>query len=971
MVGRDGPAAALMSALVETASGSPAVVLISGEAGIGKTRLVKSFIERARESGAVVLVGGCLPIADVNPPYTPLVQAFRAHLRGLPPDEAAALAANLPPELTPATAEASAAGTADQRAALYVRLVSILTELSEAAPVALVVEDVHCADRSTLDILSYVVHSLGGERVLLVVSYRDDEADRRPDLRAWVVQLRRAPRVLDLPLEPLGRDDVVRQMTGITGARPDADIIDAVTARADGNPLFVEELVAAGPSDVGQRLPATLTDVITARLEQLPEATRRLLRVAAAVGRRTNDALLSAAGGIEASQLAAVIRPALAYRVLTTAPGDPTYEFHHELVREAAYAELLPGERARVHAAIARWLTDHQPYRPDATELALIAHHWTEAGDPARAIPALVTAGASALRSAGFAEAFASLSRALRWSLETGESADLLEVALMTVRAGNLCGDMAAAYQLGEAALAHIQPDADPHRYGELIAVHGVHRTLAGDGAGARAAFEHALSLLPEHEPSRTRATLLFRYGFICGVLGDPESARRYSAESVTLAHALGDREIERDALRVLGPVVAELGDTAEGERMLRRSLALARDGDGAEPTVEAYIHLSHLAARNSISACLAIAREGIANTRRLGLPLGRTGPLLTLAAMAHFFNGDWDDADRMWLEALARPIGPAAATTIPLVRARLRVARGEFARAAELLPAPEAVAPWGRAWVAHRHAVAAELAIWQRQPDQAGLSVSLGAAALGRQVDPDLTSWLIALAERAVADKVQLDSALKNAGIDADALLRSWIGDQPRHPPVSTARMRAWLAQADAERTRRGGSDPAAWESAVQAWDDYGDRWQAAYARFRRAEALLAHRAERAVAAEPLARAWAFVEAAGAQPLLAEVTQLARRARVALDPGATGLARAEPMPAPADPVSDLGLTTRELDVLRCVADGRTNAEIAKTLFISEKTAGTHVSNILRKLGVARRTEAATIAHRLGLLPSK
>jgi hypothetical protein len=242
---------------------------------------------------------------------------------------------------------------------------------------------------------------------------------------------------------------------------------------------------------------------------------------------------------------------------------------------------------------------------------------------------------------------------------------------------------------------------------------------------------------------------------------------------------------------------------------------------------------------------------------------------LLTLAAMAHFFNGDWDDAERMWAEALARPIGRAAATTIPLVRVRLEVARGDFDRAAALLPAPEAVAPWGRVWVAHRHATAAELAVWQRQPDQAGLSVGLATAALGGQVDPDLSSWLIALAERAVADKVEFARAVHGAGLDAEALLRSWLGDQPRHPSVTTARMRAWLAQADAERTRRDGSDPAAWEAAVEAWDDYGDRWQAAYARFRLAEALLAHRAERAGAAAPLVHAGRFATAVGARPLL------------------------------------------------------------------------------------------------------
>jgi DNA-binding CsgD family transcriptional regulator len=201
---------------------------------------------------------------------------------------------------------------------------------------------------------------------------------------------------------------------------------------------------------------------------------------------------------------------------------------------------------------------------------------------------------------------------------------------------------------------------------------------------------------------------------------------------------------------------------------------------------------------------------------------------------------------------------------------------------------------------------------------------------------------------------------------------LRSWLGDQPRHPSVTTARMRAWLAQADAERTRRDGSDPAAWEAAVEAWDDYGDRWQAAYARFRLAEALLAHRAERAGAAAPLVHAGRFATAVGARPLLHEITTLARRARIDLDPAGR---RAGPAHAVgrlagrlAGAASDLGLTSRELDVLRYVAEGRTNAEIAKTLFISEKTTGTHVSNILRKLGVARRTEAASVAHRLGLL---
>ena len=985
MVGRAAELSALTDALGESGMGKPTVVVVQAEAGAGKTRLVTEFVERARTSGAVTLVGGCFPLGGVSPPYAPLAQAFRSHLRTLPAEAAQTLSALLPPELVPGfgTAGAGAAtGTAEQRAGLFDRMGATFATMSLSAPLVLVLEDVHWADPSTRDAVAYLVHSLSDERVLLVVTHRIDDLDRQPDLRTWLVQLRRAPRSITLPLTRLGRVDVAEQIAGITGATPDRELVDAVSARAGGNPLHVEELVAAGPPPAGQ-LPSTLLDTITTRFELLPEPARQLIRAAAAIGRQTSEALLCAAAGLEPHQLPGVLRPVISLHLLHPVPGELAYEFHHELVREAAYAELLPGERVAVHATIARSLAAEGNSATGATHLALLAHHWTQANDRARAVPALVAAGTAAMDSTGFAEAYDQLSRAIRWQLqsdwkpadEIAPGWDLIKTAQLAGRAALLCGETSEGRALGELVLGSLDPDEDLRQYAELTATQGVLRMLDGDTPAARAAYEQALALLPADRPTTTRATVLCRFASVCGFLGEDELAYRYAADAARMAQLLGEPALEGRAYALLALYATPYGDEQAATDMARRALTLSTASGDVEAIMSAHVALTTVAQIwGRVPDLLASAQQGLTVATRLGATSSQAASELTYrAASAYFGCGDWQRAEQLWESLLARPRDRNTAVVVAgLYMVDLRIAQGQFERAAELLPPDSALQPWGDWMLAVVDGARAELAIWQGRLDEADSAFrrAAGKKSTFRDLDPVMTGWfigwLIATAERAVADVVQLAAATGATGadvdrVDPDALLSAWLGGQPRHPGASTLRMRAWLCMADAEHSRRDRSDPVAWTEAVAAWDDYGDMWHAAYARFRLAEALVATPGDRSGAAEPLRLAWDFCRRVGAMPLLAEIEALAKRARIPLeDPDA----RPAAAPKATDPH---GLTEREVDVVRLIADGATNAQIATTLFISEKTAATHVSNILRKLGAARRTEAAAIAHRLGI----
>jgi hypothetical protein len=371
----------------------------------------------------------------------------------------------------------------------------------------LVVEDLHWADQSTRDLLAFLVRNLRRERLLLMVTYRNDEPGQQR-LGPYLAELDRGGPVQRLELPRLDRVETAAQLAGILGAAPAVDLVDSAFARSEGNPFFTEELldsVRAGSAT----LPTTLHDLLQGRIEALPHTAQQVLRVAAVAGRQVSHRLLAAIAGLDEGQLEGALREAVAHQLLVTRPGEDGYDFRHALLREVAEADLLPGERARLHAGYARALTE----RPElggvspamlAGELAV---HWDAAGELSRALAARVRAGLAAERAHAFAEATRHYGRALElWKLvpNPGRPAGLDRVDLLarTADAAAFTGAVQRAVELLEGALAQVDPAVEPVRAAALLARLSGHHRGAGDEAGALAAVERAERLLTGRPPS-------------------------------------------------------------------------------------------------------------------------------------------------------------------------------------------------------------------------------------------------------------------------------------------------------------------------------------------------------------------------------------------------------------------------------------------------------------------------------------
>src|SRR6266511_2858877 len=265
LVGRVAEAAQLWAAFERAVAGSPATVVVAGEAGVGKTRLVSELLARARAHGALTLVGGCLDVGEGVVAYAPMVEALRALGELLGPEElervlagARPALARLVPELgAPVASVSSRGGSVGAEATgvlepgrLFELLLGVLHRLAERGAVLLVVEDLHWADRSTRNLLGFLVRNLRGG-VALVLTYRSDELHRRHPLRGFLAELERSGRVERLELGRLGRRELGELLAGILGEPPAPALVDEILARSEGNPFFAEELLAARVGGVG------------------------------------------------------------------------------------------------------------------------------------------------------------------------------------------------------------------------------------------------------------------------------------------------------------------------------------------------------------------------------------------------------------------------------------------------------------------------------------------------------------------------------------------------------------------------------------------------------------------------------------------------------------------------------------------------------------------------------------------------
>jgi predicted ATPase len=452
LVGRTHELARLGAALARAERGSAAAVFVAGEAGVGKTRLLRELERHAAGRGVCVVRGGCTAFGGA-PPYAPVVAAVRGLARELGLDAlrgpARPVLARLLPELGPAEAGDAGGDQALARARLFRVLRALLARTAADAPVVLAIEDLHWADRSTLEFLSSLLSRLRDQHLLLVCTYRSDELHRRHRLRPFLAEAAGAAERVEL--SGLSPGELGAHVTAILGHPAAPGAVDRLHARTAGNPFFAEELLAGGGAGA---LGAGLRDVLSARLARLPDAARAVLRVAATAGREPGERLVARIARLSDAALRGALRAAQEARVLV-AQADGC-AFRHDLLREAACADLRPGERAGVHVACARALREDPSLAGDAAA-AELAHHWTAAHRMPEALGACVDAGLEAERLLAFAEAGQHFELALElWDLVDDPQArapiGFAAVVAHASRAASLAGDHHRAATLGRAA---------------------------------------------------------------------------------------------------------------------------------------------------------------------------------------------------------------------------------------------------------------------------------------------------------------------------------------------------------------------------------------------------------------------------------------------------------------------------------------------------------------------------------------
>jgi ATP/maltotriose-dependent transcriptional regulator MalT len=994
-VGRADELAALDGALGRAAAGVPAFTFVAGESGVGKSRLVAEFESRAREAGARTFVGHCLELGGNAIPYTPLVDALRPIARELaecgsdlpellPPATRAALA-ELLPDLGAAGATADHDAGGGHQARIFEALLALLERLGRMQPVVLVLEDLHWADPSTRDFLTFLVRSARTEPLCLVVTYRSDELHRRHPLRPLLAELERTPGVDRIGLERFTREEAGAQVSAILDAPAPDDLADRVYARSEGNPLYTEELLAASSDACCVELPDTLRDLLLNRVERLPASAQEVVRVAS-VEHPMRHTLLAALSELDPADLREGLREAVAHQVLVTGAGD-SYAFRHALVGEAVYGDLLPGERSELHARLAGAL-EREPEllgdAPAASVAAMLACHWNAAHDVPRALGASVAAGLGAKRVFAFSEAKRHFERALElWDRvpDAAERAgcDRADLLRHASAAAYDAGENARAVALVRKAIAEVDAAADPLRAAFLLERLGLYlRHGAGETEDGVAAYKEAMALLPPGE-SVQRARLIARLARGNYLRGRPSEAAEGAGEALAMAERLGERPVQGDALNTLGLSRAALGSVEEGIALLRRSRDMLEASGSPDLYVHAVINLSEvLDLSGRTEEALAAVNNGMramrAHPERTAydawLEMQGVNHLIRLGRLSELEPG-----------LPTAPFGDAIGTTpiyLNYLRAHLAVLTGDRARARVALAELRrlCVGTLDPHWMEPLHGLTAQLELLEERPAEARAAVAQGHAAIGASDDGMRIVRLIwvglmveaTAAERARALGEPFDSA-------AHERLLAALEEAERKPGQwADGPLYAALARAEATRLRHclgaGAPEPSLWEAAAEGFDALSYPWPAAYARFRAAEAHV-QAGDRAAAAGPLAAARDAAAAMGARPLTEEVQALARRARVGLDVGA-----ADPVTAGGDangdgdgdsPTARLGLTPREHEVLLLVAEGRTNREIGVQLFMSEKTASVHVSRIMSKLGVGGRVEAAAVAHRLGL----
>ena len=948
IVGRDEELLQIARAVSRAEGGQPAILLVSGDAGMGKSSLVA---EGARQAAAEAYVGRCVHVGGDSIPLAPVVDLIRQIQRSHDSDAFPSLSRLV-------DLATSGAGKPGELLSL---LLDLMGELGADGTVIVGFDDLHWGDPATWDIFEHLARNLLDERVVLAGTYRTDEVARDPALRRRIAELGRVSGVDRIVLEGLDRQAVALHAAAILGIPAPPSLVDELVRRGEGNPFFTEELANAHLA--GDAIPAVLSDLLAADIDALDAAGRHVLAALATIGRDADPELLSRIVDLDDATTEAAVRSAVDAHLVVVDRSTDAYRFRHPLFGEVAYAAALPTERRRLHRSIAETLDAEPRFALTSNDAAgERAFHLDRAGDEAAAFLALFDA-ADAAEHVAPATCLAHLERLLElWDRHATaehdsqliprlwQTADLVsasgrneravELALRAIQESETGRECAVAGQ-AERGMAWALERLGRFQW-SLGRMDESAETYARAAAHLEGSHDHAAAYA-----GLAQASLMFR---------QLDRADHWSRLALTSAES-DDADTRSMALRTVGVIEVMRGSIEAGlahcEQSVNEPVAPHR-----RALAVAYQSIALLTAGRPSDA-VAVALDGAALAQRAGFESSFGSFLTGIAAHALIRLGRWDEAD-IALAAMAGvdPV-PVGAIQLHGASAILAARRGDDSGADALVArlAATPADPWHAIEVAAATtAVHLESRRWYDAMAAAadGLDPAPGTDA---RLVPQLTcSYVVAAVEQA------LDARARQEPVDIDALvvdLRRRVATAAADPTAGTPLAAAEIAFAEATLTRLTRADADAFARAVAAAEHVGDRWLAASAGTHEAVAA-ATAGDAARAVDVLRKSYQIATDLRAQPLIATIEAIARRTRISLEaPTVHALGESD--------VIRLGLTSREAEVLALVAAGRTNREIGTELYVSEKTASVHVSNILRKLGVSSRVEAAAVAQRIGI----
>src|SRR4051812_30247563 len=671
--------------------------------------------------GTRVLAGDCVALGDAELPYAQIVAA----LRGVDGEEVEAIvghAAAGPAPLLPqlGAGDATALGPLAQ-GRLFELLLALLGGMaSEENALLLVVEGLHWADRSTRDFLSFLIRTARSERIALVATYRTDELHRRHPLRPFLAEAERAPAVTRLAVPRFTRTELRAQLEGILGHRPEGRLVDDLFARAEGNPFYSEELLAAG-----DQLPENVRDTLIMRIEALSPDAQTVLRMAAAAGPRVRHALLVRALELPADALVAALREAVVHHVLVQDPATDAYAFRHALQREAIIDDLLPGERGPLHAALAHALTEDPALSASGGVAAELAFHWAAALNLPAAFGASCEAGAEAARLAAFAEANAHFERAAELfdavpaEQRTTTRAQLLQRA---AEGAHLAGNTARAAALIGGAVGEVDSAREPMTAALLHERLGRYAWTSGQSNDALDALRVAVALLPPDGPPAERARVLGAEAQLLMLVGRPAEAGARCEQALPLARAAGACAELAGILNTLGATTAMQGRFEEAFAHIREARDIAEHLGDLEELSRSYANLGQaLDTSGHIEEAVEIAREGAAMCEREGI--AGVGAFLVTELTGRLVRlGRWEEAGQLADAVLDRSLTGLHHSAALTARGHLDALRGHAERARSSLDEAERAQRHaaGAMWTAPVAIARAEAALWAGDPQRA-----------------------------------------------------------------------------------------------------------------------------------------------------------------------------------------------------------------------------------------------------------